>query len=227
MKKFFLIYFIVAIITYLNLLYCPIYAQDNLLSKEQQEEINFFSNNIEYLIAHKQIAKACSLAYEMTYRYPNEPDAYFLYAKSSYHAGYPDRAIEYYLKCIKLDKTYHQAFFNIGLIKYQQRNYKKAIKYYTKVINMTAKNSKYKYDNALAYSNRALAKYYNNNLKSALYDYNISLSIISDYTGVDHVYYNRGLCRYDLGDKRGADEDYKTAKSLNPKFKYIYYDKRE
>ena len=43
---------------------------------------------------------------------------------------------------------------------------------------------------------------------------------------IGQIHFNRGLCRYDLGDKVGADEDYNKARKLNPKRKYIYYDKR-
>ena len=213
-------------ILYVVFIFCfPVFAKQNELTIEQKREINTFGDSIEYYILHKNNAKACFLAYEMIQRYPQEPDAYFSYAKASYHAGYPDRAIEYYNKCILLDKTYYQAYSNIGFIKLNKKKYKEAIKYYTKVINMTS-NNKYKKDNAIAYSNRALAKYYDNSLKSSLKDYNKSLSIMSDYKGVDHVYFNRGLCRYDLGDKNGADEDFNTATKLNPRYKYIYYDKR-
>ena len=209
-----------------NIIYLPVFAKENTLTIEQMKEINAFGNKIEYLISQKKNSQACFLAYEMIQRYPNEPDAYFSYAKANHHAGYPDRAIEYYKKCFKLDKTYHQAIFNIGLVYYQQKEYKKAIKYYTKVIQITSKDTKHIQDNALAYSNRALAKYYNGQLRSALKDYNKSLSIKNEYSGVDHIYYNRGLCKYDLGDESGAYEDYNTAKKINPKFKYIYYDKR-
>lgn len=215
------------IIFLLNIIHLPVFAKENTLTIEQMKEINTFGNKIEYLLSQKKNSQACLLAYEMIQRYPNEPDAYFSYAKASYHAGYSDRAIEYYKKCFKLDKTYHQAILNIGLVYYQQKEYTKAIKYYTKAIRITAKNNKYKKeDNALAYSNRALAKYYNRQLRSALKDYNKSLSIKNEYIGVDHIYYNRGLCKYDLGDKSGADDDYSTAKKINPKFKYIYYNKR-
>ena len=209
-----------------NIIYLPVFAKENTLTIEQMKEINAFGNKIEYLISQKKNSQACLLAYEMIQRYPNEPDAYFSYAKASHHAGYPNRAIEYYKKCFKLDNTYYQAIFNIGLVYYQQKAYKKAIKYYTKVIHMTSNNTSYIQNNATAYSNRALAKYYDGQLRSALKDYNKSLSIKNEYSGVDHVYYNRGLCKYDLGDKSGAYEDYSTTKKINPKFKYIYYDKR-
>lgn len=214
------------IIVFLTLSYYPVLAQDKVLSIEQKQEINAFGNKIEYLISQKKNSQACLLSYEMIQRYPNEPEVYFSYAKASHHAGYPNRAIEYYKKCFKLDNTYYQAIFNIGLVYYQQKEYNKAIKYYTKVIHMTSNNTSYIQNNALAYSNRALAKYYNGQLRSALKDYNKSLSIKNEYSGVDHVYYNRGLCKYDLEDKSGAYEDYNTAKKINPKFKYIYYDKR-
>ncbi len=214
------------IIVFLTLSHYPVLAQDKVLSTEQKQEINAFGNKIEYLISQKKNSQACLLASKMIHKYPKDPNSYFSYALASFHAGQLDEAIKYYEKCIELDKTYHQAYCNIGLIKYSQKKYKEAIKYYTKAIKITAKNSKYRQDNALAYSNRALAKYFNDNLKDALKDYNKSLSIMSDYKGVDHVYYNRGLCRYDLGDKSGADDDFSTARKLNPKFKYIYYDKR-
>ena len=121
---------------------------------------------------------------------------------------------------------YYQALFNIGLIKFQQKKYREAVKYYNKAIKLSSNNDKYKQDNALGYSNRALAKYYQGNLKSALKDYNISIENLSNYSAVDHVYYNRGLCRYDLNDKEGANLDFNMAKKLNPRFGYVYYDKR-
>ena len=219
-----IIYFI--IIFFLNIICLPLFAGENTLTIEQKKEINAMGNGVVNLAIQKKTAEACFLAYEMINKYPKDPNSYFSFAFANFHAGNPEKAIEYYKKCIKLDKNYHEAYFNIGLVKYSQKNYPEAIKYYTKTIKMTAKNSKYKKDNALAYSNRALAKYYNNNLHDALKDYNKSLSIMPHYKGVDHVYFNRGLCRYDLGDKSGADVDFDTAIKLNPEFKYVYYDKR-
>ena len=214
------------VVFFINILCLPLFAKENIITTEQKEEINALGSRIEYLIIKKNTSEACLLASKMIDKYPKDPNAYFAFAFANFHAGNSDKAIEYYKKCIKIDKNYHEAYCNIGLVKYSQKNYKGAIKYYTKAIKMTTKNNKYKKDNALAYSNRALAKYFNNNLKDALKDYNKSLSIMPNYKGVDHVYFNRGLCRYDLGDKNGADEDFNTAIKLNPNFKYIYYDKR-
>ena len=210
----------------LNIICLPLSAKENLLTIEQKKEINAIGDMVVYLITQKNTAEACFVASEMINKYPKDPNAYFSFAFANFHAGNPEKAIEYYKKCIKIDKKYLEAYFNIGLVKYSQKNYNEAIKYYTKAIKMTTKSNKYKKENALAYSNRALAKYFNNNLKDALKDYNKSLSIMPNYKGVDHVYYNRGLCRYDLGDKSGADEDFNTAIKLNPNFKYIYYNKR-
>ena len=223
MKKIVICFIVIFL---LNIIYLPIFAKENTLTIEQMKEINAFGNKIEHLIIQKNNFEACLLAAKMIHKYPKNPNAYFSYALASFHAGETEKAIEYYKKCINLDKNYHEAYCNIGLIKYSQKKYKEAIKYYTKAIKITAKNSKYKKDNALALSNRALAKYFNNDLKGALKDYDKSLSILSEYNGVDHIYYNRGLCRYDLGDKSGADEDFNTAIYLNPKFKYVYYNKR-
>ncbi|MBR1373114.1 tetratricopeptide repeat protein, partial [bacterium] len=155
-------------------------------------------------------------------KYPNEPDALFAMAKTSYYSGNSDKAIEYYTKCYKLDNTYYHAIINRGFVKYQNKDYKGAIKDYTKAINM-------KYDNtsmAQAYGNRAIAKYFAGDLKSALKDYDKVFELEPNLPNIDQIHFNRGLCRYDLGDKAGADEDYKTARKLNPKRKYIYYDKR-
>jgi len=223
MKKIVICFIIIFL---LNIIYLPVFAKENTLTIEQMKEINAFGNKIEYLISQKKNSQACVLAYEMINRYPNEPDAYFVYAKASHHAGYFERAIEYYNKCLQIDKTYYQALFNIGLIKFQQKNYRDAIKYYNKAIKISSKNNKYRQDSALGYSNRALAKYYLGNLKSALKDYNKSIENLSDYPSIDHIYYNRGLCRYDLNDKKGAESDFNIAKKLNPKFVYVYYNKR-
>ncbi len=223
MKK--IILYIIFVYT-LNIICLPLFAEENTLTVEQKKEINALGNKIVYLATQKNTAKACFLASEMINKYPKDPNAYFSFAFANFHAGNSEKAIEYYKKCIEFDKKYHEAYFNIGLVKYSQKKYKEAIKYYTKAIKITTKNCKYKKENALAYSNRALAKYFNNNLKGALKDYNKSLSIMPYYKGVDHVYFNRGLCKYDLGDKSGADEDFNTAIKLNPDFKYIYYDKK-
>ena len=72
----------------------------------------------------------------------------------------------------------------------------------------------------------AIAKYFAGDLKSALKDYDKVFELEPNLPNIDQIHFNRGLCRYDLGDKAGADEDYKTARKLNPKRKYIYYDKR-
>ena len=230
MKSFITNLLIVLLIV--NIYCCVSYAipSKELPTLEQKREINAIGGGVEALIANKQYAKACALSYEMFCRYPKEPDAYFVYAKASYHAGYPDRAIKYYEKCIKIDNTYYQAYCNLGFVYYKRKEYKKAIRYYNKAMRIIAKSmekERNRQEYALMLSNRALAKYNSGKVKSALKDYNnISIKDIPDYYGADHVYFSRGLCKYDLGDEAGALEDYNKAKELNPTFEYIYYNQK-
>jgi tetratricopeptide (TPR) repeat protein len=59
-------------------------------------------------------------------------------------------------------------------------------------------------------------------MEQALKDYNKSIQLEPSN---DLVYYNRGIVRYDLGDKEGAVEDYNRAIALNPTLTLAYYNR--
>ncbi len=198
-------------------------VRSSKLTLDQMREVNKFGDEIESEIVKRKYKKAASIAEKFIEKYPNEPDAIFAVAKTSYYLGDSKKAIEYYTKCYETDKSYYPAIINRGVVKYQNKDYKGAIKDYTLAIKIT------KYENstlAQAYGNRGVAKYFAGQLKSALKDFNKVFEIDPNLPNIDQIYFNRGLCRYDLGDKAGADEDYNKARKLNPKRKYIYYDKR-
>ena len=193
------------------------------LTLEQMKEVNRLGDEVETAIIKKKYKKALALAEAFLEKYPNQPDAIFEVAKANGFIGNSEKAIEYYTKCYDMDNTYYSAIVNRGTVKYNNKDYKGAIKDFTLAIKIT------KYEHctvAQAYGNRALAKYFSGNLKSALKDYNKVFEIEPNLPNIGQIYFNRGLCRYDLGDIEGANEDYNTAKKLNPKAKYIYYDKR-
>lgn len=198
-------------------------VRESGLTMEQMREVNSFGDEVEKTIMKKKYKQALTLAEKFIEKYPNQPDAIFTLAKAYEHIGNSEKAIEYYTKCYETDNTYYAAILNRGTVKYDNKDYKGAIKDFTLAIKIT------KYEHGLvaqAYGNRALAKYFNGNLKSALKDYNKVFEIEPNLPNIGQIHFNRGLCRYDLGDKAGADEDFSTAKKLNPKRKYIYYDKR-
>lgn len=193
------------------------------LTLAQMRDVNKLGDEVETAIDKRQYKKAVTLADKFLEKYPTQPDAVFAVAKANNHVGNNEKAIEYYTKCYEMDKTYYRAILNRGTVKYNNKDYKGAIKDFSLAIKIT----KYEHETvAQAYGNRAIAKYFSGDLKGALKDYNKVFEIEPNLPNIGQIHFNRGLCRYDLGDKVGADEDYNKARKLNPKRKYIYYDKR-
>jgi tetratricopeptide (TPR) repeat protein len=72
-----------------------------------------------------------------------------------------------------------------------------------------------------AYCNRGTAYHDMGNLEAALADFNKAVELQPD----EYAYFNRGNCRYMLGDKRGGCEDFKMACSLGAKMGCDQYNK--
>ena len=147
------------------------------------------------MINDEDYSYACFYAYELTQRYPEAPTGYFLLARARQLSGYYEPAIKAYNDCIKVDKTYYPAYINLGLIKYEQKEYKQAIKQYNKVI----KSKGYYKEKAIAYFNRAAVKHKLKNTNGALKDLEKVLIYDSNFPKTyNSYYYTRGLYKYSL-----------------------------
>lgn len=106
-------------------------------------------------------------------------------------------------------------FYNSGNEKLDKKQYKEAIKDYSKTIEL---NNSF----AAAYYNRALAKNYLKDFKGAIEDYTKALEL--DSTNIQALN-NRGLAKKALEDYNGAVEDYTKAISLNESFASAYFNR--
>lgn len=102
-------------------------------------------------------------------------------------------------------------FYNDGMAKYQQHNFKYAITAFSSAINANS-------ENRAAWFQRAVAKYDMQDYRGAITDFDKVISL--DPTS--SAYYNRGLSKENVNDFKGAMEDVTSAISLNPKFAYAY-----
>ena len=88
-------------------------AEDSNLD-EVLDFINEILEQIEIAIDYEQFDNVFLLLHEITQRYPDCIDAYFLLGKARHHIGEIEAAFEAYNKCIELDPTYFQAYMNRG-----------------------------------------------------------------------------------------------------------------
>ena len=118
--------------------------------------------------------------------------------------------------CNAHDKPYDEFtaedYFYFGLTFHQQREYKKAIDYYDKII-------KYDLKDTSVYYNRGNAKYNLKDLEGAISDYDKAIEYNPKFAS---AYYNRGGAKKALGDFEGAISDYDKAIEYNPKFADAY-----
>ncbi|MGZ4059780.1 MAG: tetratricopeptide repeat protein [Bacteroidia bacterium] len=103
-------------------------------------------------------------------------------------------------------------FVNQGLDKASQNDWNGAINYYTLALQQNPKN-------AVAYYDRATARYNLKDFRGAFMDYSKAINI-DPYSSSDYVagsYYGRGLCFQYLGNKEKACLDFTKANELgNP-----------
>jgi len=103
--------------------------------------------------------------------------------------------------------------FKKGQQELDNSNFKEAIQLFSKVIA--------KSDFAPAYSERAAARWYLNDLKGAVEDYTIAISLCPDSELYIH---NRGLANQQLNNYEAAISDFKTAIKLKPNNPGAYND---
>jgi tetratricopeptide (TPR) repeat protein len=106
-------------------------------------------------------------------------------------------------------------YFNRGLIKHNQNDYRSAIKDYTEAIELDPTY-------ALSYYNRGLVKHLLNEYQAAIDDYNRAIELDPNYAD---SYYGRGLSKHMMNEYHTALDDYTRAIALNPKYVTAYYNR--
>ena len=67
---------------------------------------------------------------------------YFNYAFALSKAGQSDRAIEQYMKALRLDPIFHEAHYNLALLYIQKLNYASALQHLNSIVSVESANVK-------------------------------------------------------------------------------------
>jgi tetratricopeptide (TPR) repeat protein len=127
------------------------------------------------------------------------------------HIGDNQGAIEDYTQAIKINPNYALGDTKAGISRYLLTNQQK----FTQAIKLNPHD-------AVAYKNRADARYDMGDYEGAIADYMQVIKINPNY--ID-TYYNCGNARYDLGDYEGAIADYTRVIKINPNYVAAYYNR--
>jgi tetratricopeptide (TPR) repeat protein len=113
-----------------------------------------------------------------------------------------------------------KAYLERGFAQSQQKDYQKAIEYYTKAIEI-------KPDYSHAYLERGFAHYHSNNKQAAIQDYSQAIEIDGDWGlfNLPYAYLERGLAYEFLEDKKGAIENYTQAITLKSSYSRAYLER--
>lgn len=104
-------------------------------------------------------------------------------------------------------------YYDEGQTYFNEKKYEDAIRCFKKAINLEPKNDRYHYW-------CGYAKYYNNQDKEAIKDFNNAIEI----NPIPKYYYFRGHAKYFIGKYNEAIEDYKIGICKNPENLYDYYE---
>lgn len=138
---------------------------------------------------------------------PDDPWVYFGYATTSASAGDTDTALTYYTEAIAKDPTIAQAYYERGLIYYQQALYELAIEDFTQAIENNVG------DVSQAYDARALSYMNLGQQDKALEDYNRAIEV-GEGLSQGYAYQNRGDLYLEQGKYEQAIADYDASEGL-------------
>jgi len=125
--------------------------------------------------------------------------------------GKYEQAISEYIKAIKINPNYADAYNNRGVSYYNQGKYEQAINDYTRAIEL---NPKY----ADAYNNRGIVYYDQGQHNQAISDYSKAIDVNKSYA---KAYHNRGLVyMVVLKDKEKGCADWQKACELGECYNY-------
>lgn len=142
----------------------------------------------------------------------SKADEYFQEGKSHEDKGHIDKAIQFYEKALKEDENYKYALNNLGVLLEGQNNVKGAVEKYEKAIKANP-------DYHLPYYNLARI-YQNENPKKAIDYCKKVLEIDKNYKDAYNLWGNILLDQNKTDDAR---EKYQKCLSIDPNFKYAYY----
>ena len=118
-----------------------------------------------------------------------------------------------YNRAIQLNPNDAQAYYNRGLIRYEQKNYPGAEADFSQAIGINPLDEQ-------AYYNRGLTRYRLKNYPGAEADFSQAIGVNSELAA--QSYHNRGLVRYEQKNYPGAEADYTQAIRINPKYAAAY-----
>ena len=126
-----------------------------------------------------------------------------------------EEAIKLCDESIEKDNKDEDAYFYIGICKFDLKNYEEAIKYFNKVIELNPNNEK-------AYFNRGLSKAYLQIYEESLKDFDISIKLNPN---MDRTYFEKSNVLLDINKYKDAIENLNKAIALNQNNSYAYFNR--
>ncbi len=168
--------------------------------KKLKEKLNVFDRDYDYSKL-KRLLKFLILLLLFLFIYrscfydecKNNAVCYYEKAKDAESRAEFDKAFYNYKKAIRVDKKYIEAYNSRGLLYQKLENHNKAIKDFTKIIEIDSQNWLAYHNRANSYSTQGDKKY-SIEFKRAMKDYDKSIEINkTDENGIS--YFNRGLLK--------------------------------
>ena len=205
MKKLYISLLIILALTPLADLDQSVYA----FGKNASE---YFNMGLESSLAYKRIdyfTKALALD-------PRLADAYEKRAILFYFQGKYDRVIEDFTEYIRLVPDKADAFRMLAMGYLKTGNYQKAIVNFDRAIHFAPEMSS-------AYAYRAEAFRKNGQINDAIQDAGMAIKTGSDMRILADVYRTRAKAYQELGEETWADDDYKRAAEIDPRYFFYRY----
>jgi len=141
------------------------------------------------------------------------PEHYVQRGNALYRMNQNDKAIADYERALKVNPNHLMAHYMIGDVYFWDRNYKKAVQYFERCMEID--NTNFIVNHNYAYIKMEWKEY-------ALAEQGFSFCIESKPERAAYAYSNRGLCRFHLGNLQGALADCNAALEMNESNAYAY-----
>ncbi|KAF3888007.1 MULTISPECIES: tetratricopeptide repeat protein [Nostocales] len=207
------------------------YREENIPSPSRNEELSqlYIKLGDEYFEKGKYDG-AIEAYNEVLQINPKDIIIYYKRGLARYHLGDYEGAIADYSQAIRINPYYGKVYTRSGLARYHLGDYEGAIADYSQAIRINP-------NDAFAYKNRADVRSHIGDRQGALEDYSQAMrmnpNLLKDKQGFSQVaevhptdadsYKKRGQSRHDMGDYKGAIEDYTQAIKKNPQDINIFY----
>lgn len=170
------------------------------------ENLSMRHNLVLCLLKRNELSKANIAIDTILQIYPKYAPAISIRSDIYMEQGDTTLAIEWIDKALNIDPYDAALHHTKGLFLSRQALYEDAEEQFNAAIYLNPNRSQF-------YINRAMARYYQNNLRGAMSDYDMAINI--DPNGAIG-YYNRGLLRAQIGDDNRAIEDFDNVIQLEP-----------